>query len=144
MGLRDGYHVGDALGFGPHPVLADGDVHVGRVPLQSLDGTQADQILAALGLEGVAAVALDAAGHEPVLEASPVVLLRLDDLAGEFHPLEALVGVEAVDIDDAGVDQDADGVRVGGVRVGAVDAAFEQFWVVLLDVLGRDDDLDLG
>jgi hypothetical protein len=42
------------------------------------------------------------------------------------------------------VDQDADGVRVGGVRVGAVDAAFEQFWVVLLDVLRRDDDLDLG
>ena len=37
----------------------------------------------------------------------------------------------------------ADGVTVGGVRVGAVDVALEQFRVVALDVLRSDDDLDL-
>ena len=41
------------------------------------------------------------------------------------------------------MDEDADGVAVGGVRIGAVDIALEQFWVVALYVLRSDDDLDL-
>ena len=117
-------------------------MHVGCVSLEEVHLPERGEVPHGFGLEGVAVVALQVSAVDAVLEGARVILLGLDDLAAELDALEAL-GREGVDVDGARVDEDADGVAVGGVRIGAVDIALEQLWVVALDVLRSDDDLDL-
>lgn len=41
------------------------------------------------------------------------------------------------------MDENADCIAVGGIWVSTVDVSFEEFWVLLFDVLRGDDDFDL-
>ena len=144
MSLRNGYYIGDAPRFRFDPIFADRNMHISGISLQGLNGAQADQILSSLRFERIPTIALNAAAHKSIFKATRVVLLRLDHLARQFDALEPFVGVEAVDIDDAGVHQDAHGVTVGSIGVGSIDTPLQQFRVMLFDVFRSDDDFDLS
>ena len=159
--VEDGVFVGglvvdveDYVGFGMGMMLEmflglgltlffDRDVHVAGVSFEQVHGSEAGQVPDAFGLEGVAVVALEGPGEDSVLDGAGVVLLGLDDLAGELDAFEPLAE-EVVDVDEARVDHHAHGVAVGGVGVVPVDVALQELGVVPFDVLGGDDDLDLA
>lgn len=105
--------------------------------------TQGGQVLYALWLQGISIVPFERSTQQSILDASCIIFFGFDDLAGEFYSLISF-GREAIDVDGAGMDQDADGVAVGGVGISAIDISFEEFGVMFFDVLGSDDDFDLG
>lgn len=99
-------------------------MHVGCVSLQEVHLTERGEVTDGLRLECVSVVALEVPTENSVLERAGVVLLGFDDLAAEFNALKAL-GREGVDVDGTRVDKYADSVTVGGVRISAVNIAFE-------------------
>ena len=108
-------------------------MHVGSVFFKHLNRAQRCEVLYAFRFEGVAIVSLKRAGSEVIFCDACIIFLWLYHFTGQFNAFILLV-LESVDVDHSIMDQHANCIAVGCVRVGAINISFKNFWVFFADI----------